>query len=167
MAIYHVSGKIISRSGGRSAVAAAAYRSAEKLFDERIGVFHDYSNKADDVLYKEILKPENAPEWVMDREKLWNEVERVEKRKDAQLAREFVVSLPKELNLEQNIELGKEFVKKEFVSLGMIADVCIHDGKYHGESQPHMHVMLTLREISEEGFGKKVREWNNKELLLH
>lgn len=167
MAIYHFSGQVISRSAGRSSVAAAAYRSAERLFDERQGVFHDYQKKAEDVLHKEILKPDNAPEWVLNREKLWNEVEKTEKRKDAQLAREFNIALPREFSLEQNVELVREFMQKEFVDRGMIADVCIHEGKSHGgERQPHAHVMLTMREISEEGFGKKVREWNSKELLL-
>lgn len=166
MAIYHLSGTLISRSQGRSAVAAAAYRSGEKLQDERYEKTHDYSRKQD-VAHTEILLPENAPPWMADREKLWNAVEQVEKRKDAQLAREFNFSLPRELTLEQNIKLACEFVKTAFVDQGMVADVCIHTDKTpDGEPQPHAHVMLTLREVNEQGFGQKMRAWNAKEQLL-
>ena len=167
MAIYHLSGSIISRSQGRSAVASAAYRSGEKLADEKQGVIHDYSKKQD-VVYTEVFLPENAPESFKDRQTLWNAVEQCEKRKDAQLAREFTISLPRELTIEQNKALITEFVTHEFVSQGMIADVFFHnDVMKDGNRQPHAHVMLTLREVNEEGFGKKVRAWNDKELLLH
>lgn len=166
MAIYHLSGSIISRSQGRSAVASAAYRSGEKLADEREGTTHDYTKKQD-VVYNEIFLPEHAPESFKDRQTLWNAVEQFEKRKDAQLAREFTISLPRELTIEQNKALITEFVTQEFVSKGMIADVCFHnDEMKDGNCQPHAHVMLTLREVNEDGFGKKVRDWNNKELLL-
>lgn len=166
MAIYHLSGSIISRSQGRSAIASAAYRSGEKLADERQGMTHDYTKKQD-VVYSEIFLPEHAPESFKNRQTLWNEVERFEKRKDAQLAREFTISLPRELTIEQNKALITEFVTHEFVSKGMIADVCFHnDVMKDGNRQPHAHVMLTLREVNEDGFGKKVRDWNNKELLL-
>src|SRR5436190_10920580 len=109
MAIYHFSGTIISRSQGRSAVACAAYRSAEKLHDERYDKTHDYTQKQD-VAYTEILLPENAPSKFKDRETLWNTVETHENRKDVQLAREFNFALPRELTIEQNISLAKEFV---------------------------------------------------------
>jgi len=166
MAIYHLSGSIISRSQGRSAIASAAYRSGEKLADEKQGSVHDYSKKQD-VVYTEIFLPEGAPESFKNREVLWNAVEQYEKRKDAQLAREFTISLPRELTIEQNKALITEFVTHEFVSKGMIADVCFHnDLMKDGNRQPHAHVMLTLREVNEDGFGKKVRDWNNKELLL-
>lgn len=166
MAIYHFSAQTISRSQGRSAVGCSAYRSAMELFDERYGKTHDYTKK-EDVAYCEIMLPQDTPLWMMDREKLWNYVEGCEKRKDAQLAREIQVSLPRELTLEQNIELIKEFVQKEFVDKGMIADVAIHtDKSSDGELQPHAHVMLTMREVTMEGFGQKVREWNAKENLL-
>src|SRR5690242_18912131 len=104
MAIYHLSGTIVTRSQGRSAVACAAYRAGEKLYDERYEKTHDFSRKRD-VVYREVMLPENAPSSFSDRETLWNAVERAEKRKDAQLAREFNVSLPRELNLEQQIAL--------------------------------------------------------------
>src|SRR3989304_6322722 len=163
MAIYHFSGTVISRSSGKSAVASAAYRAGEKLCDERQDKIFDYSRKQD-VMFKEILLPEGAPEWMKDREKLWNAVEKAENRKDAQLSREIHFSLPRELSGEQNIELAKEFVKNEFVSRGMVADLCIHDGKTKdGEEQPHAHVMLTLRKVTEDGFGLKERSWNAKE----
>lgn len=166
MAIYHFSGTIISRSQGRSAVACAAYRSAEKLQDERYDREHDYTQKQD-VAYKEILLPEGAPAWMADREKLWNAVEAAENRKDAQLAREFNIALPRELTLSQNTELAKAFVQQAFVDKGMVADLCIHNDKAsNGETQPHVHVMLTLREVTPDGFGQKVREWNDKSNLL-
>ena len=166
MAIYHFSAQTISRSQGRSAVGCSAYRSAAELFDERYGKTHDYTGKQD-VVYSEIMLPHNALLWMGDREKLWNAVEANEKRKDAQLAREIQVSLPRELTLPENIELIKEFVQKEFVDKGMIADVAVHlDKSSDGDLQPHAHVMLTMREITSEGFGQKVREWNSKEHLL-
>ena len=147
-------------------MAAAAYRSGEKLYDERQERLIDYTRKQD-VAYKEILLPGEAPLWMSDREKLWNAVEMGEKRKDAQLAREFNFALPKELSLAQNIELARAFVEKEFVSRGMVADLCIHDHKTpEGEEQPHAHVMLTMREVTENGFGLKNRDWNAKENIF-
>ncbi len=166
MAIYHFSGTVISRSQGRSAVACAAYRAGERLMDERCQKFQDFTRK-EDIVHTEILLPENTPEWMADREKLWNGVEASEKRKDAQLAREFNFALPRELTLEQNLELARTFVKEQFVSQGMVADLCIHEDIQDGESLLHAHVMLTLREVTPEGFGYKVRDWNSKEQLLN
>lgn len=167
MAIYHFSGTVISRSQGRSAVACSAYRSAEKLHDERCDKEHDYTHKQD-VASAEILLPENAPAWMAGREKLWNAVEANEKRKDAQLAREFNFALPRELTLEQNIELARDFVKETFVKQGMVADLAIHNDKQpDGQLHPHAHVMLTMREVTADGFGKKVRQWNDKAMLLN
>ena len=167
MAIYHFSGTVISRAQGRSAVACAAYRSGSKLHDEYYNKTYDYTKK-EDVVFTQILTPGNAPEHFKDRQTLWNVVEKGEKRKDAQLAREFTISLPRELTVDQNIDLIQDFVKTEFVSLGMIADVCMHNDKMKdGERQPHAHIMLTLREVTPEGFGQKVRQWNDKGLLLH
>jgi len=155
MAIYHLSGSIISRSQGRSCVAASAYRAGGKIIDERTGLTHDFEKKEGDVAHKEILLPKGAPAWMGERARLWNHVEAVEKRKDAQLAREFTISLPKELTEQQNIALARQFVQQQFVDKGMVADVCVHRG--HGNDQPHAHVMLSLREITAEGFGKKNR----------
>ncbi|HQZ87422.1 MAG TPA: Ti-type conjugative transfer relaxase TraA [Gammaproteobacteria bacterium] len=166
MAIYHFSGTVISRSQGRSAIACAAYRSGERLMDERYEKIQDYSRK-DDIVHEEILLPKNAPEWMGDREKLWNAVEAAEKRKDAQLAREFNFALPQELTLQQNLELARAFVKEQFVKQGMVADLCIHEDMKDGESLLHAHIMLTLREVTPEGFGYKVRDWNSKAQLLN
>ena len=168
MAIYHFSAQVISRSQGRSVVAAAAYRSAEKLHDEKLEKSYNFTKK-NDVVAKEILLPENAPIELKDRATLWNKVEQKESRKDAQLAREINISLPRELNEQQNWQLAKDFVQQTFVDKGMIADLTMHAGHItsneNQEPQPHAHVMLTMREITEEGFGQKVRDWNNKELL--
>lgn len=163
MAIYHFSGQIISRSQGRSSVAASAYRSGERLHDEKTGLTHDFSKKEHDVFFKEVILPEGAPEWMKDREQLWNHVEQMEKRKDAQLCREMNIALPKELTEKQNIDLAKAFVQENFTAKGMVADLCLHRG--HGEEQPHIHVMLSTREINTDGFGQKAREWNSKALL--
>ncbi len=166
MAIYHLSGTIISRGQGRSAVACAAYRSGSCLQDERYQKNHDYSLKGD-VIHKEILLPKDAPAWMLNREKLWNAVEAHEKRKDAQLAREFNFALPKELSFEQNLALARTFVQEQFVNEGMVADLALHgDKNEEGVMLYHAHVMLTLRSVSQDGFGPKVRTWNAKEKLL-
>ncbi len=161
MAIYHFSVNIISRSAGRSATAAAAYRAAEKIRDNRTGEIHDYTNKKG-VDEKFILAPFSAPSWVYNRSSLWNKVEEVERRKDSQLAREINVAIPTELDKTQQIKLVKEFVRKEFVKEGMVADVAFHNLESHN---PHAHIMLTMREIEKDGFKKKNREWNKRELL--
>jgi Ti-type conjugative transfer relaxase TraA len=167
VASYRFNAQVISRGSGRNVVAAAAYRAGERFVDERTGVIYD-STKKNDVVYKEIFLPDNAAEWMKDRSKLWNSVELGEKRKDAQLAREAQLTLPRELTIEQNIELVKEFVKTEFVVRGMIADVCIHNPKASdGLDQPHAHVLLSLRDVDENGFGLKNRKWNDKALLGH
>ncbi|MFB5285367.1 MobQ family relaxase [Peribacillus sp. Hz7] len=162
MAIYHFSAKVISRSKGQSSVKSAAYRSGERLHDERTGETKKYKRKVQPEAM--ILAPSHAPEWVHDRNRLWNEVEKIEKRKDAQLAREVEVSLPRELSNKQQKELIINYVQEQFVNKGMIADIAIHRDN---QENPHAHVMLTTREISEEGFGKKNREWNDRELLNH
>ena len=161
MAIYHCSVKIIGRSSGRSAVASSAYRSGTKLYNERDGLLHNYTRK-NGIVHSEILIPINSPIWSEDRQKLWNEVEKSEKRKDSQLAREVEVAFPKELSLENRIELVREYVKENFVDKGMIADISIHD---KADGNPHSHIMLTTRSINTAGFGKKEREWNKKEYL--
>lgn len=155
MAIYHLSMQIISRSKGQSAVASASYRSGEKLYDERSQESKYYKREVQPETM--ILAPSNSPSWVQNREFLWNEVERTEKRKDSQLAREINIALPKELSNEQQTELIKGYVQDQFVDKGMVADIAIHrDDK----ENPHAHIMLTMRTIDEHGFGKKNREWN-------
>ena len=165
MAIYHFSAKVISRANGSSAVASAAYRAAERLHDDRIGRDHDFTNKAG-VVHSEILLPEGAPERLNDRATLWNEVEAEEKRKDAQLAREVEFSIPREMNQKQGIQLARNFVEKQFVKRGMVADMNVHwDMGKDGSPKPHAHVMLSMREVGTEGFGQKVRDWNSTALL--
>ena len=165
MAIFHFSAKVIGRSSGRSAVAAAAYRAGEKLHDERIDRDQDFANKAG-VLHSEVMLPKGAPEAFADRATLWNAVEAGEKRKDAQLAREVEFALPRELSKKDNVRLAREFVKAEFVEKGMIADLNVHwDIGEDGKAKPHAHVMLTMREITKDGFGAKVREWNKTALI--
>ena len=166
MAIYHFDASVISRSKGRSATAAAAYRTAEVINDHRTGEVHDYSRKGG-VLHTEIIAPDHAPAWVHDRSALWNAVEDVERRKDAQVAREVRVALPSELTTEQNADLVRAFVREQFVARGMIADVAIHaPGREGDQRNHHAHIMLTTREIGPEGFGAKERDWNAKELLV-
>jgi Ti-type conjugative transfer relaxase TraA len=165
MAIYHFSAKVISRAAGSSALASAAYRSASRLHDQRLDRHHDFSNKAG-VVHSEIMLPDGAPEQLSDRERLWNAVEASEIRKDAQLAREIEFAIPRELTKEQGIELARDFVRDEFVDRGMIADLNVHwDIGADGLATPHGHVMLTMREVGEDGFGRKNRDWNRTDLL--
>jgi Ti-type conjugative transfer relaxase TraA len=165
MAIYHFSAKVVSRANGSSAVAAAAYRSASELHDDRLGRDHDFSNKAG-VIHSEVMLPEGAPGRLNDRTTLWNEVEAGEKRKDAQLAREVEFSIPREMNEKQGVALARDFVKKQFVDRGMVADLNVHwDKAKDGTPKPHAHVMMTMRDVGREGFGKKNRDWNSTELL--
>lgn len=161
MAIYSFRMQVIGRSAGRSVTAAAAYRSGEQVKDERTGQVHDYTGKTD-IYDSEILKSENAPERLGDRETLWNEVDRREKRKDSQLCNEVMIALPAELSHRQKQQLTREYVQGEFVSKGMIADIGYHDFDSHN---PHAHIMLTMRPVNEKGFGKKERKWNKRDAV--
>ena len=147
MSIYHCSVKIISRAEGRSAVAAAAYRSGEKLCYEETGLVHDYSRKGG-VVMSEIILPNNAPKRLSDRATLWNDVQSVEKRKDAQLAREVEVAFPVEMSRDEQIECVRSYIMENFVSKGMIADWALHD---KGDGNPHAHIMLTMRGFDDNG----------------
>jgi len=170
IAIYHLSIKIISRGKGKTAVAAAAYRAGETITNEYDGITHDYTRKGG-IVHTEILLPNHAPVKYADRAVLWNAVEKVERCKTAQLAREIEIALPAELTREQNISLVRRYVKENFVNVGMCADVCIHD---KGDGNPHVHIMLTLRPIEPDGtWGQKSRQdgkrkiptvdWNERE----
>ena len=197
MAIYHFRAQTISRAKGRNAVAAAAYRHGQKFLDKNTGqVFN--STKKQDIVHTELIFPEEAPKWVKElaqlnthkaSQKLWNAVESFEKRKDAQTAREIEFALPHELTKEQRLELARNFIRENFTSKGMIADFVIHNhfDKKDRIEKPHVHVMLTMRELKdpEHGvvqklksyiglsvysssnicFGKKVRDWNSNNLL--
>ena len=146
MAIYHLSIKIISRGKGKSAVAASAYRSGEKIKNEYDGVVHDFTRKGG-IAHTEILLPQNAPQEFLDRGTLWNSVEKIEKSKNSQLAREIEIALPKELDREKQIELVREYVKENFVKVGMCADVALHD---KNDGNPHAHILLTMRLLNED-----------------
>ena len=147
MAIYHLEAKVISRGAGRSAVAASAYLSCSRLYNDYDGIQHDYTKKQG-LVWQEVFLPEYAPQEWRDREKLWNAVEEVETAKDSRLAREFVVALPMELNREQQIELLQNFIHEQFVAEGMCADAAIHDTDGHN---PHAHILLTVRPLDERG----------------
>jgi Ti-type conjugative transfer relaxase TraA len=165
MAIYHLHVKVIGRKSGSSAVASAAYRSASRLRDERLDRSHDFSGKRS-VVHSEVMLPENAPQAWSDRERLWNDVEAFEVRKDAQLAREVEFAIPREMSERDGIELARDFVRGEFVDRGMIADLNVHwDIGEDGMPKPHAHVMLTMRAVDENGFGQKVREWNRTQMV--
>ncbi len=152
MAIYHLSIKIISRGKGMSAVAAAAYRSGEIIKSDYDGITHDYTSKGG-ILHTEILLPVNAPPEYVNRAVLWNAVEEIEKAKNSQLAREIEVSLPRELSHEQHIALAREYCRQNFVSSGMVADMCFHNPhpKEEGNENPHVHIMLTMRPFEHDG----------------
>ena len=146
MAIYHLSIKIISRGKGKSAVAAASYRSGEKMKNEYDGIVHDFTRKGG-IAHTEILLPQNAPQEFSDRGTLWNSVEKIEKSKNSQLAREIEIALPKELDREKQIELVREYVKENFVKIGMCADIALHD---KDDGNPHAHILLTMRPLNED-----------------
>lgn len=178
MAIYHLSGQILGRTSkrnpdgtirpGSNAVAAAAYRAGERLTDRTTGETHDYSRRGG-VVHSEILIPPGSAPWLADRETLWNTIEAMETRKDAQLAREFNMALPFELEHGDRLALVRNFLKAQFVRRGMVADFALHNPMpEHGQSPKnfHAHVMLTLRRATPSGLDRvKTREWNSKELL--
>lgn len=178
MAIYHFSGQILGRKAkqnpdgswrpGSKAAAAAAYRSGSQVRDYRTGEIHDYRRRGG-VAHTEIMVPVGAAAWLEDRELLWGTVERMEKRDDAQLAREFNMALPHELDAGQRLELVRDFVGTQFVRRGMVADLALHDPvaeQGQNARNYHAHVMLTLRRATAGGLDAvKTREWNSKELL--
>ena len=147
MAIYHMQAKVVSRGSGRSAVAASAYMSCSRMYNDYDGIQHDYTRKHG-LIYQEVMLPPMASSEWNDREQLWNAVEETEKTKDSRLAREFVVALPVELDKDSNISLLQDFIKKNFVDMGMCADFAIHDTDGHN---PHAHILLTVRPLNENG----------------
>lgn len=155
-AIYHFSCKVHGRGDGSNAVKLAAYRAGARLKAETTGRIHNYSRKKE-VLWSAILAPENAPAWAKDRSALWNAVDRIEHRCDAQLTREVEVALPLALSPTDHCNLLREWVSENFVAAGMVADVCYHAKR----GNPHAHILLSLRDIDANGFGKKNRTWNN------
>lgn len=153
MAIYHCSVKIIGRSKGKSVIAAAAYRAGEKLYDRETGLTHDFTRKGG-VVHREILLPDYAPKEYLDRQTLWKSVTKIEKKSNAQLAREIEVALPVEFSRELQLAIVREYVRSDFVSKGMCADIAIHDKK---NGNPHAHILLTTRPIKADG------SWGTKE----
>ncbi|HCI8886913.1 MobA/MobL family protein [Klebsiella michiganensis] len=144
-------------------MAKVAYHNRAKIEDTRTGQTYDYSRRTDLALHK-ILSPASAPaELVADSGTLWNTIEHLEKRKDAQLCRSFDISLHNELSEQENIDLFLAFAQKSFVEKGMVADLAFHRGT-NGDNF-HVHGALSLRSIDKNGFGKKVREWNEHTLV--
>lgn len=163
MAIYHLSVKTFSRSKGQSATASVAYRAGAKIECEREGRTHDYTKKGG-VLHSEIFLPDNAPDWANDRQKLWNEAEKAEKRKNSTVAREFEVALPYELHEKQRIALVQAFAKQIVERHGCAVDAHLHDDdKRKVKANHHAHIMLTTRKIDENGFTNKTRELDQKQ----
>ena len=185
MAMYRLEAKIVGRNiskakgrktqsvvaasayrSARSIVAASAYRSGSTMRDDHNGVTHNYQPRTQGVVETALLTPENAPAWARDPSQLWNKVEASEKRKDAQLAREFVLAVPPELSPKEQFQLAADWVKKDLVSLGMIAEVTLHHPR--SGTNPHVHVLCTLRKLNGDQFSaKKSREWNENKLLCH
>jgi len=171
MAIYHLRATMISRSQGRSATAAIAYRVAGRIEDRRTGLVFDYAARGG-VDHTEILAPDHAPDWVRDRSELWNRVEESETRKNSQVAREVRVALPDELTHAQRVALVRDYAQEQFVDRGMVADIALHaPGRVGDERNHHAHILLTTREIDAEGsvpgggFTTKNRDWNKVEVL--
>jgi len=167
MAIFHLTAKVISRGKGQSAIAAAAYRSGERLRDEQTDEQKYYTSRAERIVFTDIMTPKDAPEWAHDRNELWNRAERAERRKDAQLAREFEISLPHELTEEQREGLVKDFAREAFARKGYAADIAIHaPDKDSDERNHHAHIMVTMRRLGPEGFyGDKDRDLNKRDQL--
>ncbi|MBV5327610.1 MAG: MobA/MobL family protein [Chlorobium sp.] len=169
MALFHLHGEIIKRSKGKSAVQKAAYISRALLINENSGKRYDYRKKGG-LLNEKIFIGKNPPQWLkelsQDPQALWSTVERTEKRKDAQLARHIVVALPHELTQRQRESLVKDYVDENFVKKGMVVHACFHAPSHpDGDTRNfHVHFLITMREIRPDGFGKKVREWNNRKI---
>ncbi|MBA0187119.1 MobQ family relaxase [Pectobacterium odoriferum] len=163
MAIFHLEFKIVKRSEGMSSCRKAAYHNRSRITDDRTGNTYDFSHRTD-LFHHQILAPVSAPAHIIESSAtLWNEVERVERQKDGQTARYFDVAIPCELSNQDKIKLVVEYCQKNFVDKGMIADIAFHD--LNGEN-PHAHVMLTLKPITADGFGKKERSWNDKKNVI-
>ncbi|KHT36900.1 MobQ family relaxase [Pectobacterium carotovorum] len=163
MAIFHLEFKIVKRSEGMSSCRKAAYHARCRITDDRTGNTYDFSHRSD-LFHHQILAPNSAPSHIIESSTaLWNEVERVERQKDGQTARYFDVAIPCELSNEDKIKLVVEYCQKNFVDKGMIADIAFHD---LDGNNPHAHVMLTLKPITADGFGKKERSWNDKKNVI-
>jgi ATP-dependent exoDNAse (exonuclease V) alpha subunit len=158
MAIYHLTVKCMSRSHGQSATAAAAYRSAARIRDERTGELHDYSRKGG-VLHRELVVPEGAPSWASERERLWNAAEAAEKRKNSTVAREFEIALPSELKAPERTRLAVDFARAIAAKHRCAVDVSVHRPGRGGDTRNHhAHLLCTTRRLTAQGFQDKTRE---------
>lgn len=154
--------KPVKRSAGRSATAAAAYRAGAEIVDQRTGEVHDYTRKGG-VVSAEIVAPDHAPEWAHDREALWNAAELAENRKNSQVAREFLIGLPHELDAEQRQQLAREFAQSLVDRYGFAVDVCIHAPDKDGDQRNHhAHILATTRQMGPDGLTAKTRELDDK-----
>ena len=167
MALYRLEVQGIQRAHGRSVVAAAAYRAGAALYDERIAMTFDYSGRSG-VAHTEIMAPEGTPPALLDRQILWNAAERADTRSDSRPAREILLALPHELDAEQRLALVRNFVADHVVAHGMIADIALHLPDNGGDQRNHhAHILLTTREITATGFGRKVEAWTRPDLVRH
>lgn len=147
IALFYLRTSIVRASSGKSAVASAAYQSAEKgLYSERLGQTFSYSSK-EEVVFSEVLLPENAPDEYRDRQTLWNAVEAKENRSNSRYARQFVIATPKEWNEQETIERSRVFIQQALVSKGMCVDWAFH----RKENNPHLHIMATVRGFNQDG----------------
>jgi hypothetical protein len=166
MPIFYLNVGTVSRGDGRSVVAAAAFCSRSKLYDDRLDRVHDFTANAD-LVHSELLLGLGAPERWRDREVLWNEVEAIEARKDAALAREIEVVIPSVLRQDEGVSLVREFMLDQFVARGMVVDLNVHRAiGADGRVRTYALSLFSMREVSGEGFGKKRSEWKERNVLL-
>ena len=162
MPIYHCSVKTVSRSSGRSATAASAYRSGTRVIDERTGEIHDYTRKAG-VLFNQIILPEGSPAWATDRSRLWSEAEFSETRKNSTVAREVVIALPSELPAPERQRIALQFAKELSEKHSVVAEVSLHEPDRAGDARNHhAHILMSTRRLSPNGFTEKSREWDDR-----
>ncbi|MEJ7928238.1 MobA/MobL family protein [Sphingobium sp. AN641] len=161
MAQFSMGIRVVSRAKGQSIIAAAAYRAGERLWDERLGMFHDFRHKQKEVEHSELLFPADAPAWTkgMDRQAFWGAADSAEVRRDAQLARDLRIMIPREVPVADRVPLVRDYVLRNFVAKGMVADICFHNyvTASDGLEQPHAHVLFSMRPLVAEGFGNKSR----------
>lgn len=171
MAIFHNTFKALSRSDGRSATAAAAYRGGCVVADDLTGEVHDYSRKGG-VVSSHILVPECAPDWARDSAQLWNKVEQAEKRKNSTIARENIIALPAELSADERQQLALDYARQLMLRHGCAVEVFIHEPGGEGdERNHHAHILMSTRRLTPDGFGEKCRELDDRksgsELVTH
>jgi ATP-dependent exoDNAse (exonuclease V) alpha subunit len=163
--------RVLTRTQGHNVVGASAHQAGERFTDLRTGRVYDFAYNRPHVVYAEIMLPEGAPSRFHERMVLWNEVERIEdgntRYETAQLARDFDLALPRELPRAANIVLARSFCLAEFVARGMVCDLALHEqiSTTDGRMQPHVHALLGMREVTPEGFGRKVRAWGSRALF--